>query len=414
MAGTLHPNAGASKHLNRRTNDSEMIYGDGIHGSMSEETIREALDRKVIIEESRKMVVSQFGGTANLPLHSGKVISKEVILPIMSDKNINDQGIDANGVTIVNGNLIGSSLDFNALGSVARITEHGGDGNRVGFTKTKVQGSISEFGFYIQHSEDAFMFSNTLKLEAHIKREMLRAASELYELHLASDLINGAGVIKYGGLASSLGEVTGNRGDVPSIITYEGLLKLTMALDDTRTPKDTQIIKGSRNIDTKTINAARYAIVGSELFPTFLRMKNVHGEKAYVSVEKYASAGNIAEGEIGSVDGIRIIKNEFSGVFRGSGATVTTNDGYRATNGKYDVSPLIIIGKGSFSTIGLRGANSGTDIKKWKVHYIKPGSESSYALDHYGKTGSMSISWWYGTLIERPERLAVYYAVAEL
>jgi N4-gp56 family major capsid protein len=409
----LHPNKGGAltKHLNSATMDSEIIYGDGKHGSMGEDVITEALDRKVITETAYKMVFSQFGSTTKLPEHSGKAISKTVILPIMDERNINDQGIDANGVTIVDGNLLASSKDLNSLSSYMPVlTEHGGRVNRVGITKQKVTGSICKYGFFIEHSKEAFMFGNTTKMEMHIRREMLRAAAEIYELALSSDLINGAGVVKFGGEALSFGEMTGNTGDVLSQVTYEGLMKLGITLDNNQTPMATKIIKGHKNEDTLTIDASRYAIIGSELLPTFIRMKDAHGERAYHQVRHYAAAGSIAAGESGAVDMFRIIVNPFSGSFKGVGKAVVKNAGYRATNGKFDVYPLTIVGSEAFSTIGLRTGKSG---KKWDVYYRKP--EDNYStLDPYGETGFFSIKWYYGTLIERPERIAVYYSVAEL
>ena len=409
----LHPNKGGAltKHLNSATMDSEIIYGDGKHGSMGPDVITEALDRKVITEVAYKMVFSQFGSTTKLPMNSGKAISKTVILPIMDERNINDQGIDANGVTIENGNLLASSKDLNAMASyMPVVTEHGGRVNRVGITKQKVTGSICKYGFFIEHSKEAFMFGNTTKMEMHIRREMLRAAAEIYELALSSDLINGAGVVKFGGEALSFAEMSGETGDVISQVTYEGLMKLGITLDNNQTPLATKVIKGHRNEDTLTIDASRYAIIGSELLPTFIRMKDAHGERAYHAVRHYAAAGNIASGESGAVDMFRIIVNPFSGSFKGVGKAVVNNAGFRATNGKYDVYPLTIIGSEAFSTIGLRTGKTG---KKWDVYYRKP--EDNYStLDPYGETGFFSIKWYYGTLIERPERIAVYYSVAEL
>jgi len=409
----LHPNKGGAltKHLNSATMDSEIIYGDGKHGSMGEEVITEALDRKVITEQAKKMVFSQFGSTTHLPKHSGKAIAKTIILPIMDDRNINDQGIDANGVTIENGNLLASSRDLNAMASyLPVVTEHGGRVNRVGITKQKVTGSICQYGFFIEHSKESFDFGNTTRMEMHIRREMIRAASEIYELALSSDLINGAGVIKFGGEALSFAEMTGNTGDVTSQITYDGLMKLGITLDDNQTPLDTTVIAGHKNEDTRTIDASRYAIIGSELLPTFIRMKDAHGNQAFIRSRHYAAAGVVASGEVGAVDSFRIIVNQMSGSFKGVGKAVTTNAGYRSTNGNYDVYPLVVVGDGSFSTIGLRTGKTG---KKWDVYYKRP--EDNYStLDPYGSTGFFSIKWYYGTLIERPERLAVYYSVAEL
>jgi len=416
--GNIHPNKGGAltKHLNSATMDSAQIYGDGKHGSIGENSIIEAYETKVLIEAAYNMVFSQFGTTVNLALHSGKAISKDIFLPINDSRNINDQGIDANGVTIENGNLLGGNLDFNNLaGNAQALTEHGGRVNRVGVTKLKVTAAICRFGFFLEHTQEAWLFDNIKDLGMHSRREIIKAAAEVYELTLAQDLINGAGKIKYGGEALNKGSITGNIGEVISKITYEGLMKLDIELTNSRTPIDTTIVKGHRNTDTLTIPRARYAIIGSELIPTLERMKDVHGEKAFEHSHHYAAATKLAEGEIGRIGNFRFIINPYSGYFAGSGAAATNNAGYRTTGGKYDVFPMVVVGSGSFSTLGLRTSKLGTNgrTKNWAVKYRSPESLAS-TLDPYGETGLFVIKWYYSTLIERPERIAVYYTVAEI
>jgi N4-gp56 family major capsid protein len=71
---------------------------------------------------------------------------------------------------------------------------------------------------------------------------------------------------------------------------------------------------------------------------------------------------------------------------------------------------MLVVGDGSFTTIGFQ-----TDGKtvKFKIKHVKPESDVSYALDKFGETGFYSIKWYYGTMILRPERLAVLWSVAE-
>jgi N4-gp56 family major capsid protein len=78
--------------------------------------------------------------------------------------------------------------------------------------------------------------------------------------------------------------------------------------------------------------------------------------------------------------------------------------------GKVNVYPILVVGDGSFTTIGFQ-----TDGKtvKFKIKHVKPGSDGSYSRDDpYGETGYYSIKWWYGSVILRPERLAVIKTVA--
>jgi N4-gp56 family major capsid protein len=242
---------------------------------------------------------------------------------------------------------------------------------------------------------------------------MIFGANEITEDALQVDLLNNCGVVKYGGVATSKSTITGE-GTV-SLISYDDLMKLSIELDDNRCPKNTTIIAGSRMIDTRTINAARYMYIGSELIPMVKRMTNLHNEPAFISVEQYANAGTVARGEIGVVDQFRIIVVPEMQHWAGGGAAVTANEGYRTSmdggTEKYNVYPMLVVGSGSFTTIGFQTDGKTT---KFSIKHSKPESVESYGYhDPFGEKGFMSIKWYYGTMILRPERLAICYSVAE-
>jgi N4-gp56 family major capsid protein len=165
-------------------------------------------------------------------------------------------------------------------------------------------------------------------------------------------------------------------------------------------------------IDTKTIDAARIMYVGSELIPTLRAMEDLHGNEAFIPVQKYAAGAPTMRGEIGSIDQFRIVVVPEMMSWVGAGATETgANLGYRATNSKYDVFPMLVVGNQSFTSIGFQ-----TDGKSMKfvITHKAPGKETADRNDPYGETGFMSIKWWYGTLILRPERIALIKTVAKL
>ena len=51
---------------------------------------------------------------------------------------------------------------------------------------------------------------------------------------------------------------------------------------------------------------------------------------------------------------------------------------------------------------------------KFKITTKMPGEAVAHHADPYGETGFSSIKWFYGTLILRPERIALAKCVAEL
>lgn len=437
--------------------------------------------RKALIDLKKEQYFGQLADTTAMPTHFGKTIKRFHYIPLLDDRNINDQGIDATGyataneVTIVitdpdgatryavgkgddaagaltaakakavdifknlgvydtsyaatktaltaaswtiteksavnqGGNLYGSIRDVGTISNkLPVIGESGGRVNRVGFTRLTVEASIANFGFFEEYTEDSVQFDNDPELMQHISRETLRGANEIVEDCIQIDLLNGANVVFYGGNATSAATLTGNTGSTASELTFNSLIRMETALNNNRCPKDTKIISGSRMTDTRTVGACRYAYVGSELKQTLLRMTDFHGAKAFIPVQEYAEAGKLAAGEIGSIGSFRFIENPQMMNWEGVGATVTTNGGYLESNGKYNAYPVLIVGSGSFSTIGFQTSGENT---KFKILHEKPGPATADRNDPYGKTGFYSIQWWYGTLVLRPEWIGLMKVVA--
>lgn len=398
--------------FNSSTNDSERIYGDGTNSSIGVQLNTFYYDKKALIEIAKEQYFGQLADVTSMPKHMGKTIKKYHYLPLLDDRNINDQGIDATGATIADGNLYGSSKDIGTITSkLPTLTEHGGRVNRVGYKRIEIQGTMAKFGFFDEYSQESMDFDTDAELQMHIRRESLRGANDLTEAQLQVDILNAAGIIRYGGDATQNVEITGESTDIISVPTYEGLMKQGIALDDAKCPKNTEIITGSRMIDTKVIDGARYLYCGSELLPTLKRMKDLHGEKAYIEARHYAAAGTLARGEQGSVGEFRVIIVPEMLHWAGAGkAETVANAGYRATGGAYDIFPMLTVGSGSFTTIGFQ--TNGNKVK-WKINHKAP-SDNVNTFDPYGETGFYAIKWYYGFMALRPEWISIYKVVAEI
>lgn len=391
-----------------------MIYNDPAGGSAS--SIGPQLNtsyyhKKALIEARKEQFFSQLADTTNMPKNMGKTIKLFHYLPLLDDANVNSQGLDASGAVIANGNLYGSSKDVGTITTkLPALSEAGGRVNRVGFTRVTLEGSIEKFGFFDEYTQESLDFDTDEELEMHVNREMVSGANEMTEDALQIDLLNAAGVIRYGGAATAANEITGE-GATPSVVDYNDLMRLSIDLDNNRCPKHTKIITGTRIIDTKVLPAARVMYIGSELLPTVRKMKDPFNNQAFIPVQQYAAAGDTLLGEVGSIDQFRLVVVPEMMHWAGAGATVTVNPGYRETNDKYDVYPMLVVGSEAFTTIGFQ-----TDGKsvKFKITHKKPGPDSADRNDPYGETGFMSIKWYYGTLITRPERIALVKTVAEL
>ena len=364
-------------------------------------------EKRALIEMRREQHFGQLANVRSMPKHMGKTMKMYQYLPLLDDENNNDQGLDAGGSELVDGNLYGSSKDVGSIpGKMPVLSESGGRVNRVGFKRKEIEGSISKFGFFDEYTQESMDFDSDADLLMHINREMLNGAGEITEDLLQIDLLMSAGVVKYAGAASSDDTV-----DATSIVTYDDLLRLSIDLDQNRTPKQTKVITGTRLVDTKTIPGGRVMYVGSELQPTIEGMTDLHGNQAFIPVQKYGSGGTILNGEIGTVGYFRIVVVPEMMKFAGAGANASDTSTHYETGEAYDVFPMLVVGDASFSTIGFQ-----TDGKtvKFKIKHSKPGSEASYAMDPYGETGFMSIKWFYGFLLERAERIAMIKTAAVL
>jgi N4-gp56 family major capsid protein len=380
--------------------------------------------KKAIITARKEQYFMPLASVTNMPKNYGKKIKVYEYVPMLDDRNINDQGIDASGATVANGNLYGSSKDVGSItAKLPLLTENGGRVNRVGFTRLEREGSIHKFGFFTEFTQESLDFDSDDGLKDHLSRELMNGAVQITEAVLQKDLLAAAGVILYAGAATSdatiTGEVTPAAGAVPEIpaseFSYKNLMRLDQILTDNRTPTSTTIITGSRLQDTKVIGSTRVLYVGSELALSLKSLKDLFGNKAFIEIQHYADAGNVLNGEIGSVDKFRVIQVPEMLHWAGAGAAVDENPGYRTSMKggveHYDVFPMLCIGDDSFTTIGFQ-----TDGKtvKFTVLTKMPGAETATKDDPYGETGFSSIKWYYGILVKRPERIAMIKTVARV
>ena len=361
--------------------------------------------RDAITEVAKEQYFTQLASTTDMPKHYGQRIKRYIYVPLLDDRNKNDQGIDATGAVIANGNLYGSSKDVGKIsGKMPVISESGGRVNRVGFTRKTLEGTFQNFGYFMEYSEDSLNFDTDEQLMQHINREMLKGAGEMSEALIQLDLLNNAGITNYAGTATKASEI-----GKTSLVTFQDLVNLTTDLDNNRTPKDTKINTGSTKIDTRTINAARLMYIGSEVKNTLRKMTDFFNNPAFVGVQHYADGTKPLRGEIGSIDEFRIIVVPEMMKWEGAGAASTADDGIHVTGGKADIFPMLVVGSESFTTIGFQ---SDAKSVKFKIIHKKPGPDMATPADPYGKMGFMSIQWWYGFMVIRPERIALVKTAA--
>lgn len=379
----------------------------GVNSTVGNQLSEFYYQKKALIDAAKDQYFMQLADVTAMPKNMGKTIKRYHYIPLLDDANINDQGIDAAGVASSDGNLYGSSKDVGTIqGKLPLVSEVGGRVNRVGFKRKEIEGSIQKMGFFDEYTQESLDFDSDPELRMHINREMVNGASQVTEVVLQIDLLNSAGIVRLGGTAAATTDL-----DSACKITYGDLMRLSIDLDNNRTPKQTKVIVGTRYIDTRTIGAARAMYIGSELLPMLTGMVNQHGKPAFIPVHQYAAGTNVMRGEVGSIDQFRIIVVPEMLKWEGAGAAEDVNDTeeHYVTDGKYDVFPMLVVGSESFTTIGFQ-----TDGKtvKFKITHEAPGKADRN--DPYGESGFMSIKWYYGFMALRPERIAVCKTTAIL
>jgi len=394
-------------------------------------------DRMAVVEANKVAYLGQLSGTRNQPKNAGKSIKKHVIIPVLDDRNINDQGIDAAGVVLdstkftaidaagaivgtayvdeaaaitaagaggtvkqTSGNLYGSSKDIATVSALTPvISETGGRVNRVGFSREIIESTLENYGFFYEFTADDLNFDSDPKLYSHLYREAGKAAGEMTEKSLMIDLISNAGIEIFAG--------TGNT-DIAGVAAGDkaGLAELrvmTKILNANKAPMDTQVISGSRNIDTKVVAGARYAYTSDDMIMILQDTMNpVTGKHAWAYVEEYADGAkyaksNIAKGEVGKIDKVRFIEHPEMLIHENKGTA------------GIDVHPILFVGSGSFTQIGFQTNGNST---KFEIITKKPGKEIADRSNPYGKVGFSSNNYWYGILVERPDWLGVIYSAA--
>ena len=414
-----------------------------------------------IRESQRTRTFTQLGDRLTQPKNYGDEIVKERQFPILHPMNRLDGGIDATTATMVlasfyaynaagtlvgtfetrdyataalaqtaattaagaggkvrngAGSLYNGDADFSVIrGTFPSLSEEGGNVNGVNTRSVTVRGKVYEFGAHLKFTQRALDMDTRTGLLAQKTKALGELKGDIYEQQVQADLLAASEINRTfaGETATSL--VTCNR---DALLTFADLRLMEQELKRLLVPRDTKIISGSTKIGTTVIGKSYYVYVGQELTPLLEDMQH-NGVNVWRPIESYKDAAgtNVADGEIGAIGRFRFIEVANMMKYRGAGAVDgvagSSDDvaGYHSSNVAgsaniaFDVFPVLFVGSDSFATVGFEGDSA-------QIKTAMPKADAN--LDPFGKNGSMSISWYFGTLIYKAERIRQIATVATL
>ena len=158
--------------------------------------------------------------------------------------------------------------------------------------------------------------------------------------------------------------------------------------------KFTKALKGSENYESYTVAASYVAVTHTDVIPQLRDLKGTNVNSHFTPIEQYGqSMRSVSMYEVGTFEEARFVCTADLMPFRGAGATAPDADAllyhYTTVNSvkKYDVYPILYLGKEAFGCIVLRGRNAVQPIA------MRPGVPRS--SDKLGMTGWIGWKMWF-------------------
>lgn len=387
------------------------VYGDGTNSTSGANTITHFYDRAGIKAANRVNVFQQFADRKSMPRKSGKTFKISKFLH-MYDRALASADFAAGGyLTARSADEVSTAL------TNAQLAEGAGAVNKRTLQKITVETTLSRYGEMIEYTDEVDLFSEDT-MQVRYREELGGLAGSRHEDLIMLDML-GTPTVLYSGAATSLGTIGGGAladgsTDGASKVSYDLVRKATRKLLRNRAKKNTEIIVGTNKIATQPVGKAYYAIVGADVksdLENLTRGTSYEREYVFIPVHKYASAGGIAEGEVGAMHEVRFIEAEGMVKYAGEGAVPPQNyvgtlsitgatdltSADEADRGNFDVFPILFPTQGAFATVGLKGNE--------KIQFHSKAPNDVGMGNPYGTQGFFSYNFFYAGLILEEEKL---------
>ena len=385
------------------------VYGNGVNSTAGENTIVHYYDRAGIKAANRVNLYGQFADRKSMPKKMGKTFKISKFLH-MYDRATGDADFAAKGYMTNR-----TAAEVSAALTNATLAEGAGAVNKRSLQKVTVETTTARYGEMIDYTDEVELFSED-SIQVRYREELGELANSRYEDLMQLDML-GTNTVIYAGSATSnatLGATQADGSDDADYrVSYDLIRKSVKKLVRNRAKKNTQMVTGSTKIDTRTVNKGYFAIIGADVksdLEMLTKGSTYATENAWIPAHKYASAGTLAEGEVGAMHEVRFIEAESAVVYDDGavppqnyvgdlvviGATDLTS-ATDADRGNFAVYPILFPTEGSFATVGLKGQG--------KIKFNAKSPEMVENANPYGTNGFFSYNFFYAGLILQEERL---------
>jgi N4-gp56 family major capsid protein len=256
---------------------------------------------------------------------------------------------------------------------------------------TTLMHTLKQYGSYV-NTTDVQMAAAADPVLKIISERQATQAGETIDF-LSFKVFRAGTSVKYvGASATARGHVDMHIGGAVTVVDDPGngaslgpLQTAIRALQNNDASKLKNKLKASVGIATEPIRESYVAICHPDL------QQDIQGLPNFVPVEKYPDQGDVIEGEIGGVEGVRFITTTQAVPFKDAGDTTGAGAGSVSTTGaNNDVYPVLIFAEDSIGCATL----GGMDSLRSKVVMPKPGPG-----DPLGQRGTVAWDTFYSCVI---------------
>lgn len=410
----------------------------------------EVLLEGAITETKLDLVFSPLGGRQSQPKHKGDKMVKRVKIKVLHPDNRLDNGLNTNAASFmtnrwfaydannvqtgnpdgyatqaeaqaagVSGNEMSGvgtcyygDADFNTVtDGIPELGSVGGNVNAVNVASKYIYGTVKRRGIQAEWNKTDIGKDNRKMLLMETSESLVETVRDLREAEIQRLLLDAASanVVFPAGAAS----VAMNTLTSQDELTYETLVNWELKMKKARVPLTTKMQFGTTKVDTLTLDSAWVVYIASEQVQTLRNMRDANNNSVFTPSHQYGSAKVPLKHEVGQVGRFRFVEVFNMQKWKGAGAAVGVATGAGqadefsaystdvAGTQHYDVFPTLFVGMDAFDVIDYSADNM-----TLKTHMPKVSD-----TDRYGDIGVMSIAYWVGMLILKPERLSVVKSV---